>query len=185
LIIGLTGRNASGKTTAGRWFVEARGFGMDSLSDAIRYWLQERGQPISREALIEGGRTLRREGGPGVLAERLLARIPEGANHVIDSIRTPGEVAALRARPDFILLAIDAPAEARFERLLARGRAGDAETYAAFRTQEEAELISADAAGQALVATAALADHHIDNGGSQDALYAALASLTSLLSRRS
>ena len=174
MIIGLTGRNASGKTTAGRWFVDHRGFGMDSLSDAIRYWLADQGLPITRETLIEGGRALRREGGPGVLAERLLARIPEGADHVIDSIRTPGEVAALRARRDFVLLAITAPVEARYARLLARGRAGDAASRAAFEAQERAELVSADAAGQALLATAALADHTVDNSGAPDALHQAL-----------
>jgi dephospho-CoA kinase len=183
MIIGLTGRNAAGKTTAGRWLAGRLGCGMDSLSDAIRYWLTDRGREITRETLIDGGRQLRREGGPGVLAERLLARVPEGADYVIDSVRSPAEVAALRARPGFVLLALDAPLALRFERLLARGRAGDALTLEDFQRQEAAELTSDDPAGQALLACEALADRRLVNDGSLADLERALAELLSGVGR--
>ncbi len=163
MIIGLTGRNASGKGTVAEWLV-TQGFFYTSLSDAIRAWLTEQGLETSRDNLIQGGRTLRSQGGPGVLAVRTLQRLPPGRDIVVDSIRTPAEVEALRARPDFVLVEVVADERLRYERLHTRGRAGDARDFDEFVRHEQAELISTDSAGQQLVATAALADVRIDNG---------------------
>ena len=41
-------------------------------ADSIRAYLRESGQEINRDNLIQGGRKLRSQGGPGVLAEMLL-----------------------------------------------------------------------------------------------------------------
>ncbi len=71
MLIGLTGRNASGKTTVVKW-LEDKGFLAVSCSDSIRAWLAEERIDESRDSLIEGGRELRRRGGPGILAEMLL-----------------------------------------------------------------------------------------------------------------
>ena len=176
MIIGLTGRNASGKGTIADWLV-ARGFRYTSLSDAIRDWLRAQGQDPTRDNLTWAGRTLRSEGGPGVLAVRTLAVIAPGEDVVVDSVRNPAEVEALRARPDFVLLEVHADRQVRWQRLAARGRAGDARDFAEFARQEEAELASGDPAAQQLVATAALADARVDNGGDRQALEAALESL--------
>ena len=96
MLVGLTGRNASGKSTFVEWF-SAKGLRSVSCSDSIRAWLAEQGIESTREALIEGGRELRRQGGGGVLAEMLL-EILDGEDAVVDSIRTPAEVEALRER---------------------------------------------------------------------------------------
>ena len=53
--MGLTGRNASGKSTFVEWF-SAKGLRSVSCSDSIRAWLKEQGIESTREALIEGGR---------------------------------------------------------------------------------------------------------------------------------
>ena len=103
--MGLTGRNASGKTTIVEWFA-AKGLRSASCSDSIRSWLAEQDIAESRDALIEGGRELRRRGGSGILAEMLLEML-DGDSAVIDSIRTPGEVEALRARDDFVLIEVE------------------------------------------------------------------------------
>ena len=71
MLVGLTGRNASGKTTVVQWFA-SRCVQTLSCSDSIRRWLSEEGIKETRESLIEGGRELRRRGGAGVLAEMLL-----------------------------------------------------------------------------------------------------------------
>ena len=106
MLIGLTGRNASGKSTIVNWFAE-KGLKTASCSDSIRTWLAEQNIESTRDALIEGGRELRRQGGAGVLAEMLLQML-DGEDAVIDSIRTPGEVEALRERDDFILVDVRA-----------------------------------------------------------------------------
>ena len=100
MLVGLTGRNASGKTTVVNWF-SSKGVKTTSCSDSIRSWLSEQGIEESRDSLIEGGRELRRRGGAGILAEMLLESL-NGEDAVIDSIRTPGEVEALRKRSDFV-----------------------------------------------------------------------------------
>ena len=120
MLVGLTGRNASGKTTVVQWFA-SRGMQTLSCSDSIRRWLSEEGIKETRESLIEGGRELRRRGGAGVLAEMLLQEL-SGDDAVIDSIRTPGEVKALRARDDFVLIEIRAGVDSRWQRSQERAR---------------------------------------------------------------
>lgn len=176
MIIGLTGRNGAGKGTVAAWFT-ARGFRFTSLSDAIRRDLRARGLEVTRDNLIAGGRRLRREGGAAVLGARSLEHIHAegGGDWVVDSVRNPAEVEALRASPDFELIDVVADARVRFDRVTARNRGGDATSFAEFMRQEEAELNSTDAAAQQLIATAALAARTVDNNGDVAALEAALA----------
>ena len=87
---GLTGRNASGKTTAVDWLVD-NGYSAASCSDSIRTHLKNQGIELNRENLIAGGRELRAEHGPGILAEMLRDANHDAVNLVIDSIRTPAE----------------------------------------------------------------------------------------------
>jgi len=168
VLIGLTGRNASGKSTLVGWFSD-RGLRSVSCSDSIRAWLSEQGVEPTRDALIEGGRELRRRGGGGVLAEMLL-EILDGDDAVVDSIRTPAEVEALRGRGDFFLIEVRADEEARWGRMVDRGRSGDPTEKAAFLAQEAAEAKSDDEAGQALDATASMADISVLNDGTLEDL---------------
>jgi dephospho-CoA kinase len=181
MIFGLTGRNCSGKGTVAEYF-QARGFGYYSLSDVIRQVLVEQGKPESRDNLIAAGNTLRRDGGPGVLGVRILALLESGNDYVVDSIRNPAEVVALRAREDFVLLEVRAPERLRYDRLVDRGRVGDATSFDEFQRQERAELQSADSAAQQLDATAACADHVVINAESLDDLHAQLRELVVRLS---
>ena len=179
MLVGLTGRNASGKSTLVGWFSD-KGLRSVSCSDSIRAWLREQGVDTTREALIEGGRELRRRGGAGVLAEMLL-EILDGEDAVVDSIRTPAEVEALRSRGDFFLIEVRADEEARWQRMNARGRAGDPLEKETFLSQEAAEAKSDDEAGQALDATASLADITILNDGTIEELEDKLESVWSSL----
>ncbi len=173
---GLTGRNASGKTTIVEW-LRQHGYKTTSCSDSIRDWLRTEGIEITRDNLIQGGRTLREQGGPAILAEILRDSNGDVTNLVIDSIRTPAEVEALRERPDFRLIEVRASREIRWKRLQERGREGDPGTFEEFIQQEDAELIAKDDSGQALKATAEMADVVINNEGVSDELEAALEAL--------
>ncbi len=170
---GLTGRNASGKTTVVDWLVE-NGYISTSCSDSIRAHLRAKEIEINRENLIAGGRELRAEHGPGILAEMLRDEHAKVPNLVIDSIRTPAEVEALQERGDFRLIEIRASREVRWQRLKFRGRVGDPTDWDTFVAQEEAELEASDESGQALIATAEMADIVIINDGDTDELRAAL-----------
>ena len=168
MLIGLTGRNASGKSTIVNWFSK-KGLETSSCSDSIRAWLAEQNIEPTRDALIEGGRELRRKGGAGILAEMLL-EILDGKDAVVDSIRTPGEVEASRKRDDFIPIEVRANTETRWERLQSRARTGDPLDKETFLKQERAEAEAKDDAGQALNATAELADLVILNDGTEKEL---------------
>jgi len=172
VLVGLTGRNASGKSTLVSWFCE-KGLRSVSCSDSIRAWLADRGVEATRDALIEGGRQLRREGGAGVLAEMLL-EILDGEDAVVDSIRTPAEVEALRSRGDFVLIEVRAEEGSRWDRMVDRGRPGDPTQKEDFLSQEASEAKAKDEAGQALDATASLADILVMNNGTLEDLWCKL-----------
>ncbi|MGH9466398.1 MAG: deaminase [Terriglobales bacterium] len=167
MIIGLTGTNGSGKTTLAD-MLKAAGFYYLSLSDELRAELGRAGLPATRENLIECGNRLRREHGRDVLAVRTRARISSERNYAVDSIRHPDEVRALRALPGFHLLAVEAPAEVRYERARARGDARAPASREQFDALERRELEGADPEAQNLPACAALADAVVVNDGSRD-----------------
>lgn len=158
-LIGLTGPNGAGKGEAAAFFV-ARGYAYRSLSDIIRADLASAGLPPDRDRLIARGNELRREGGPDVLARRLLAEI--SGPTVIDSIRNPAEIERFRREKGFILLAIDAPASLRFERAMRRGRNESVSTLEEF-IRKEAEEMSADPAAQQIHRCFEMADTVVKN----------------------
>lgn len=161
-LIGLTGTNGAGKGEACAFFAK-QGYKVYSLSDLIREELQKKGLPITRDNLIETGNTLREKFGPDVLARRVLKRI--SGNAVIDSIRNPKEVEHFRRQRNFILLAIEAPVEIRYERAKKRGREESASTLNEFQAKE-AEEMSNKTKGQQLHNCMAMADWTIINDGS-------------------
>lgn len=162
MIIGLTGRNASGKGLVAKR-LQKGGFRYLSLSDEIRVELKAKGMELSRENLIDEGRRLRTDFGDGVLAQRIMQRITLFENYVVDSVRNPGEVKALRRMKNFYLLRVDAPIGIRYERLKKRARPGDSRGFDQFKADEERELVSSDPAAQQLIATGEMADFVIKN----------------------
>ncbi len=176
MIIGLTGKNGSGKTEICE-YLKSRGFEYHSLSDEIREEIRRRGQEITREILIEVGNDLRQKFGPGILAERILTNLEMDHNYVIDSIRNPQEVEVLKHRKDFVLLAVEAEPAIRFERSRKRGREGAAPTFEQFMSEEQLELESANPANQQLDATRRKTDVVIANNGSIEELHRGLDAL--------
>jgi dCMP deaminase len=183
MIIGLTGKNGSGKTEVSE-YLKNRGFAYRSLSDEIRSEIQRRGQTITREVLIDIGNDLRQKYGPGILAERILSNLEHGHNYVIDSIRNPSEVEVLKKRDDFVLLAVEAEPRARFERSLRRARENTAQSFEQFMEEETRELESDNPANQQLHATQQKADRVVSNNGTLEDLHRKLdALLPPLMSR--
>jgi dephospho-CoA kinase len=174
MIVGVAGPYAAGKGEV-VGFLEDRGYQAHSLSDVIREVLSERGLSETRERMIETGRALRQAHGTAVLAERLVARFRPSQDYVIDSIRHPAEVEALRAQAEsFTLVWVDAPLRLRFERLRSRGRPGDPRDtgeLASFEARERGGSDELGGAGQQLEAVEALADHRLSNDGDLGALH--------------
>jgi len=124
MIIGITGRNGSGKDTIAEIFVK-KSFHHFSLSDSLRIEATKRKLEHTADNLRKIGNELREKHGTGILAELAIQNMKKDQNLVITSIRNPGEVEILRKRKDFILVNVDVPASIRFERLQKRGKQGD------------------------------------------------------------
>jgi dCMP deaminase len=169
MIIGLTGKNASGKGTAAE-YLKRKGFNYYSLSDVIREELQIRGMDITRENLIRVGNELRSTFGPSVLAQRIIERLENDKNYVIDSIRNRFEVEALRKKDNFVLLSICAKEEIRFERIVKRNRGGDPIGFEEFLNMERMED-SQDNEKQQLSQCENMADYTISNEGSIESFH--------------
>lgn len=170
MIIGLTGKNGCGKGVVAD-FLQTMGYHFYSLSDVIRDEITARGEKITRELLIKTANELRTTHGPSILAERVLAKLDPEKNYIVDSIRNPFEVEALRRRKDFYLLMIDADPKIRFERLKTRAREKDPTDYEAFVKLEAAEAGSNDPNSQQLNRTCELADAVVENNGTLEELY--------------
>ena len=171
-IIGLTGRNAAGKGTVAS-FLEKNSFVYHSLSDTLREELKRRNLEESRENLIQIGNDLRKNGGPGVLADLMIHSLLSSEDHIVDSIRNPSEVKSLRRvypNHKFVLISVDASPKIRYERLKSRNRLGDSSSWEIFLEQEKLEESSKDPNKQQLLATISEAEFNVDNSGSIEQL---------------
>ena len=170
MIIGLTGRNASGKGAVAD-YLKQKGFCYYSLSDVLRDFMRKRNIKITRENLIKSGNELREKSGSSVLADKIISRLDRNNNYAIDSIRNPEEIKSFRKTGNFVLLDIISSQKIRFERIKQRNRPGDPETLAEFISMENRELKSKNKSCQQLMDCAALADYKITNNGSLQELY--------------
>ena len=165
-LIGLTGTNGAGKGEVASFF-KKKGYAYFSLSNVIREELQKKNQELTRDNLIEMGNYLREHFSPDILA-RLVAQKIEGKS-VIDSIRNPKEVTFFQKHGNFLLLAIDAPAELRYERVKKRGRQESVSSLKEFLAKE-AEETGTEEGRQQILACMDMADHTIINDGSLEEL---------------
>ena len=175
MIIGLTGKNASGKGEVAN-YLKSKGFIYCSLSDVIREEATKRNLEHSRDNLIKLGNELRKNFGSNYLAKQINLKIKNNINKnpkqnfVIDSIRNPFEAKELMNNKNFVFIGVDAPIELRFKRLLERNRLGDAKTLEDFKKQEERENLKSDT-NQQLDATFGMAKKVIINDCSLEELH--------------
>ena len=178
MIIGLTGKNGSGKGEVAA-FLRDKSFYYYSLSDVLREELESRKIPITRDALIQTGNELRQNYGPDVLARLTLRKIDPNRNYVVDSIRNPAEIRALKNAGNFVLFSIDAPAEIRFERIRSRGREQDPQSFQDFLLVEEAERKNPDQSKQSIEDCVVMADYTIVNDDSLESLHKKITAIVS------
>lgn len=169
MIIGLTGKNGSGKGEVARFLAEG-GYQYFSLSDEVREELERRDEVITRDSLTVTANELRTANGAGILAERALKKVDPTTHAVIDSVRNPFEVECLRRRDGFHLISVEADPKVRFKRIHARGREKDPQTYDKFLEVEAREAQSDDPASQQLNRTGEMADAVVENNGTVEEL---------------
>ncbi len=168
MILGLTGTNASGKSSVADYLAR-KGFSSYSLSDELRLLLKKSGVAATRENLIKAGKHYRNKYGRGYLAALVKRKIGR-SNAVVDSIRNLGEVAELKKTKQFFLIAVDAPVMIRFRRARKRMSARDQRTFAEFAAKEKEEL-HGRGSGQQIMACMKKANFKIDTKGGYEKLY--------------
>jgi dCMP deaminase len=170
MIVGVAGLNGSGKGEIAA-YLEERSFVALSLSDFLRDELRRRGLAETRERMIAIGREVREVEGADALARRAVATMRPDRNYVVDSIRHPAEVEALRrADSGFVLIWVEADEGIRQERIRLRARTGDPKELAVLRELEARELGGGDASLPQLLAVREMADEILRNEGSIESL---------------
>lgn len=171
-IIGITGTIGAGKGTIVEYLTGHHGFKHFSVRGYLTDIIRQRGMPVNRDSMVVVANDLRANHSPSYIAEQLLEQAKQsGADCIIESIRTVGEVNALRKQDGFWLFAVDADPKLRYERVVQRGSETDKISYDTFLENEQREMTSEDPNKQNLSACQALADFRFDNNYSFEELY--------------
>ncbi|MBI5207471.1 MAG: AAA family ATPase [Candidatus Firestonebacteria bacterium] len=170
MIIGITGTLGAGKTTIVDYLMKKE-FKHYSVRDYLIKIIEKRGMTVNRDSMVTVGNELRAKHTPSYIVEELYKEAKQkGGNCIIESIRTKGEVDALRGKDEFFLIAVDADKKTRYNRITARKSATDSITFETFVADEEREMTSNDPGKQNLKVCIDLADFKIYNSGSIDDL---------------
>lgn len=172
ITIGITGTLGAGKGTIVDYLVQNKGFVHYSVRSFITEEIKRRNMPVNRDSMTEVGNDLRAQHSPSYIVEQLYAQAQaSGCNCIIESVRTPGEISALRGKSNFYLFAVDADPKVRYERAVLRGSETDHVSYEAFIANEQREMTSDDPNKQNLRVCIEQADFRFDNGGSIEDLH--------------
>ncbi|MBI5635768.1 AAA family ATPase [Candidatus Micrarchaeota archaeon] len=175
-VIGLTGTLSCGKGAVAAILNEAFGARVLVFSDVLREQLKLEGKPITRNSLHVLANDWRKKFGPGIIAKKLIELInADGKNKLFacDGFRTVGEVNEFKSAfgEDFVLIAVDAPVEKRFELSKKRAREAPPKTLEEFVESERAETKpNAKGFDQNLPACIKLSQYNIYNDGSIEGL---------------
>ncbi len=171
IIIGITGTLGAGKGTVVNYLIKEKGFTHYSVRSYLAAIITSNHQKVNRDSLTHTANALRQKHGPAYIIEELyrLAN-KKGKDCVIESIRTPGEIKSLRKQKNFILLAIDADVNSRFERIKIRNSETDQIDFDTFKNNEQREMVSSDPTKQNLSACIEAADYVILNNGDKQEL---------------
>jgi dephospho-CoA kinase len=167
LIIGITGTLGAGKGTIVDFLTSKKGFAHYSVRNFLKRKLNEQGIETNRDTLTMIANKLREENTPSYVTDQLYKEaLQAGNNCIIESIRTPGEIASLRKTGNFVLFAVDADPRIRYDRIFLRGSETDKISYEVFISNEEREMQSSNTNHQNLAACIQLADFVFSNNGS-------------------
>ncbi len=179
LIIGLVGRQGSGKGTAAKYLQEHYGAELFRFSAILGDILKRLAIEKSRDHLITLSESLRNGFGEDVLAYAIENDALSATSDlvVIDGVRRIEDLTALEPLPQFKLIEIAAPAKVRYERLTGRGEKADEMqmTWGDFAALEEAST------EVTIPAVAARAWKSVDNSGTTEDLITKLDTLMSEL----
>ena len=170
MIIGITGTLGSGKGTVTD-YLEKKGFRHYSASGFIAQEIIRRGSTVNRDTLHIVGDDLRAKHSPSYIFEELYKEaIHAEGDAVIEAFHAIGEVTALRQKPKFHLLAVDADQKLRYQRIVERGGEKDNVSFEKFMADEEREMHATGPHEQNIAGCIELADYRLMNNGTVEEL---------------
>lgn len=113
-IIGITGTLGAGKGTIVDHLTTRHGFNHFSVRGYLINIIKVQGKEINRDSLTHTANELRGQHSPSFIAEELYAearKSENGIRTISESIRTVGEVQALKSKGNFTLFSVDADLE--------------------------------------------------------------------------
>lgn len=171
-IIGITGTLGAGKGTIVDYLTTHHGFKHFSVRGYLIKIIEAKGLEVNRDSMVTTANELRANNSPSFIAEELFKEAEESGNDcIIESLRTVGEVNALKAKGNFYLFAVDADRRQRYERIVSRASETDKVSFETFAENEDREMNSTDPNKQNLGACMQLADYTFTNNGTMDELY--------------
>lgn len=154
------------------YLVNKKGFVHYSVRAFLIEEIKKRNLPIDRDSMRIVADDLRASYHPAYLVEQLYFQAKEkGENAIIESVRAVGEVELLKQQSDFLLLAVDADPQLRYERAMKRGTESDHVSFEKFQEQEALEMKNTDPTRGNISACMAMADITVDNSGDVAQLY--------------
>ncbi|MDR1112860.1 MAG: AAA family ATPase [Bacteroidales bacterium] len=172
IIIGITGTLGAGKGTIVDYLMTQYLFRHYSVRSYLSAEAQRRNLPLNRDTYVLLANELRANNSPSFIIDELYKEAKQGgANAIIESIRTPGEVASLRKNSEFSLWAIDAAPEIRYRRIISRNSETDHVSFETFIANEQREMVSANPNRQNLSKCMEQADFRLNNNGDFQELY--------------
>ncbi len=170
MIIGITGTLGAGKGTVVE-FLKQKGFVHLSVRDFLIGEIKRRNLEINRNNMLLVANDLREKNSSSYIAERLYEKAKnETKNCVIESLRSVGEVEALKNKGTFYLIGVDADIKTRYERIKQRQSASDNVTFEEFVEDEKFETTSEDPSKSNVLRCLGLADFKLENNGNLEDL---------------
>ena len=170
MIIGITGTSAAGKGTVAEILIKK-----EFKHYSVRYFLiqeiKNRGMEIDRNNMQIVANELRKEHSPSYIVETIYDKAKKaGGDCIIESLRAPGEIDALKEKGGFYTIAIDANPKIRYERAVSRANESDRVSFDEFIEQEQREIQSDDPNKQNLSKCIEMADFVVMNNGTIEEL---------------
>jgi dephospho-CoA kinase len=171
-IIGITGTIGAGKGTIVDYLVSNYGFKHYSVRDYLIREAKKQGLPLNRDTYVQIANELRNLHSPSFIIDELYSEAAQtGEKAIIESIRTPGEIASLRTKDNFTLWAVDADPKIRYERIVARQSETDQISFDTFLANEQREMSTDEPTKQNLAECIRQADVRINNNGNFETLF--------------
>ena len=171
--VGLTGTIAAGKSTVKDALTRFFNCDYVSLSTLImEETIKKRGLTVDRFNKQNLGNELRQKYGNDALAKTAWNFMQKHKEMlIIDGIRNPGEAEFLRKAngKDFVLIAVDAPREIRWQRILSRNRPTDTKNPEEFaKIDDRDQGVNEPEYGQQVRKCIEMADYVLVNDGTYE-----------------